>query len=216
MAAWSTNDPGPWACPCASPVRACRDTPPGVRNVKAGQVEAKPRRADKPTLAPRDAMAAEVQRGDGSRLDWVEHISTFRYTLEVGDPGGHPFERVEVLVDTGATFTVVPAAVLQRLGVAPRERVSFRLADGRVMDRQIGETQVRVEGKTLLTVVVFGGEAEPALLGVYTLERAVLAVDPVRQRLVPAEALLIAAGSASRKLTANVVEVRSPKHPRVI
>ncbi len=118
-------------------------------------------------------------------------MSVFSYTLMVGDPEGVRFEKVEALVDTGATFTVIPSAVLQRLGVARKEKVRFRLADERVIERDIGETQVGVDGRVVSTVVVFGEEKSPTLLGVYTLERALLAVDPVGQRLIPADALLM-------------------------
>jgi predicted aspartyl protease len=111
--------------------------------------------------------------------------------LEVGDPSGSRFETVEALVDTGATFTVVPASMLERLGVARQDTVRLRLADDQVIERDLGETRVRLDGKTLNTVVVFGDEDALPLLRVYTLERALLAVDPVGQRLVPTEALLM-------------------------
>lgn len=120
-------------------------------------------------------------------------MSIFRYTLQVGDPEGGQFEEVEALVDTGATFTVIPAGVLQRLGIDRKERVRFQLAEGNVIERDIGETQVRVDGRVVATVVVFGEDESPALLGVYTVERALLAVDPVGQRLVPTDALLMTA-----------------------
>ena len=119
-------------------------------------------------------------------------MGIFRYPLEVGDPEGGQFEEVEALVDTGSTFTVVPAVVLQRLGVARKERIRFRLADGSAIERDIGETQVRLEGRMVTTFVVFGEDEAPALLGVYTLEGALLAVDPVGQRLIPTDALLMA------------------------
>ena len=118
-------------------------------------------------------------------------MSIFRYPLQVGDPQGSRFEEVEALVDTGATFTVVPAQVLQRLAIDRKEKVRFRLADGSVIERDIGETQVRIDGRIVATVVVFGEDDAPALLGVYTLERALLAVDSVGQRLIPTDALLM-------------------------
>jgi predicted aspartyl protease len=61
----------------------------------------------------------------------------------------------------------------------------------RVIEQDIGETQVRLEGRTLNTVVVFGDEGALPLIGVYTLERALLAFDPVGQCLLPTEALLM-------------------------
>ncbi len=117
-------------------------------------------------------------------------MGEFRYPLEVGDLQGQRFETVEALVDTGATFTVIPASVLERLGVPRQERLRFRLADDQVVELDAGETRVRLAGRTVYTVVVFGQEGR-ALLGVVTLETALLAVDPVRQRLVPTEALLM-------------------------
>ncbi len=120
-------------------------------------------------------------------------MSIFRYPLEVADPEGGQFEEVEALVDTGATFTVIPASILERLGVLRERQVRFRLADNRVTELDVGETFVRLDGQTLYTLVVFGEEGAAALLGVYTLEAALLTVDPVGQRLIPTDALLMAA-----------------------
>lgn len=119
-------------------------------------------------------------------------MSIFRYSLEIGGPDGGEFEQVDALVDTGSTFTVIPSAILNRLGVEPLQRVRFRLADGAIIQRAIGDAHVRIEGQRFSTIVVFGDDDGVALLGVYTLERALLAVDPVGQRLVPTDALMMA------------------------
>ena len=113
------------------------------------------------------------------------------YPIEVGDPQGQHFERVEALVDTGATFTVLPGSLLRELGIPAQRRIRFRLADGSVLEREAGETLVRLDGQVITTTVVFGEADAPSLLGVVTLETALLAVDPVRQRLIPTEALLM-------------------------
>ena len=120
-------------------------------------------------------------------------MSTFRYVVEIGNPEGSAFEPVETLVDTGATFTVVPKDVLQGLGVPVQRTIKLRLADGRVIEGDLGETKVRLDGQTVTTLVVFGDDAVLPRLGVHTLEAALLAVDPVGQRLVPTEALLMPA-----------------------
>ena len=106
-------------------------------------------------------------------------------TIEVGDMRGERFESVEVMVDTGSTFTSVPANLLRRLGVSVQRTVPVRLADGSIIDDHVADTLVRLEGKTFITPVTFGREGEPNLLGVVALETALLAVDPVDQRLVP-------------------------------
>ena len=90
-----------------------------------------------------------------------------------------------------ATFTVIPSAILYRLGITPTETARFRMAYGTAIELPLGETNVQIEGRTFSTTVVFGEDDETAMLGVYTLERALLAVDPVGQRLTPTDALLI-------------------------
>ena len=94
-------------------------------------------------------------------------------------------------MDTGATFSVVPSPVLESLGVEPIETVSFRIANNTIIERSIGEALVRMEDETFSTIVVFGDADAAPLLGVYALERALLAVDLLGQRLVPTEALMM-------------------------
>ncbi len=124
-------------------------------------------------------------------------MGTFRVTIEVGDPGGQRFETVEALVDTGATYTTISAPPLERLGVVPHARDTFLLADGRRVERDIGRTWVRVDGRVELTLVVFGDPDTPSLLGAYTLEGLRLAADPVGHRLIPVPGLLLASRSQS-------------------
>lgn len=119
-------------------------------------------------------------------------MGTFNVTIEVGDPRGDRFEPVEALVDTGATYTVVPAPTLERLGVARHASDRFVLADGRDVELAFGHTWVRVNGRSVITLVVFGEPGTRALLGAYTLEGVRLAPDPLARRLVPVSALLLA------------------------
>ena len=118
-------------------------------------------------------------------------MGTFRVPIEIGDPRGERYEQVEALVDTGATYTTAPASVLQRLGVTPHDRVPFILADGRRIERDVGQTWVRVDGKSVISLVVFAEEGVEPLLGAYTLEGVLLTVDPANQRLVPTPGLLM-------------------------
>ena len=112
-------------------------------------------------------------------------MGTVAVTIEVGDPGGQRFEELEVEVDTGSTITAVPKELLQRLGVPVTRSVPATLADGRSAPVDVGETLIRLEGQEFHTFVIFAEEGEPSLLGVVTLEQALLAVDPVAGRLVP-------------------------------
>lgn len=124
-------------------------------------------------------------------------MGTFSVRLEVGDPQGQRYEPLEALVDTGATYSMVPASLLRRQGVVPYTLAPFVLADGRQVEREIGHTWVRVDGRTVITLVVFGEEGVEPLLGAYTMEGLRLAPDPVSRRLVPVLGRLMAAGEPS-------------------
>ncbi len=116
-------------------------------------------------------------------------MGTFTYPIEVISADGNTSETVEATVDTGSTYTCLPATLLQRLGITPVERIKSELADGSIVEDAVGEVRVRVEGVERSTIVIFAEEGAPALLGAYTLEGALLVVDPVRQRLAPTHAL---------------------------
>ena len=123
-------------------------------------------------------------------------MPTFRLTIEIGPTDRSRFEQIEALVDTGATYTVVPRDVLERLGTAPQFRRHFRVADGRVVELDMAVVMVRIVGQTLPTICIFGEEGMNALLSAVTLEEFGLGVDPANQRLVPVELLLIGFGLA--------------------
>lgn len=116
-------------------------------------------------------------------------MGTFSHPIEVFAADGSRTVTVAAAVDTGSTYTCLPAELLRELGAAPSRRIQFELADGSVIEDEIGEVRVRLQGIELNTIVVFAEEGAPALLGAYTLEGALLAVDPVRLRLVPGRAL---------------------------
>ncbi|MDP2948550.1 MAG: clan AA aspartic protease [Chloroflexota bacterium] len=118
-------------------------------------------------------------------------MGTFRVRIEIGDPQGERFEAVEALVDTGASHTALPASVLRELGIEPYERGAFRLADGRLVELDIGQTWVQVNGKRAITQVVFADEATEPLLGAVTLEQLGLGIDPVTKQLIPVPRLLM-------------------------
>jgi clan AA aspartic protease len=118
-------------------------------------------------------------------------MGTFRVEVEIGDAAGERWETIEALVDTGATYTTVSAALLRRLGVTPHARDTFVLADGRHVERDIGRSFIRVSGRAEVTLLVFAEADTSPLLGAYALEGLRLTVDPVGRRLVPVPGLLM-------------------------
>ena len=112
-------------------------------------------------------------------------MGVFSRTLRLTSMNGGRSLEVEAMVDTGAAFSIVPAGLLQELGVSPIDRLDFTLADGRRVACDIGEALATVEGKSITTLVAFGEEDTLVLLGAYTLEGLRFGVDPVRGELVP-------------------------------
>ena len=116
-------------------------------------------------------------------------MGTVTATVEVGDRNGQNFREVELVVDTGSTFTALPREMLQDLGVPIDTFVQSEPADGSRQTVEIGQTTIRLGGRQFVTTVIFAAEGEPSLLGVIALEDALLVVDPVNRSLAPVNAL---------------------------
>jgi predicted aspartyl protease len=121
-------------------------------------------------------------------------MGTFTVLLGIGSPDGQRFREVEALVDTGSTFTSVARSLLETLGHRPQGSERFELADGRIVERELTEVPIRIDGKTRTSICVFAEEESPALLGAVTLEQFLLAPDPVHQKLVPVTGLMMPGG----------------------
>ena len=118
-------------------------------------------------------------------------MGTFKVNFQIGNLQGQQYEAVEGLVDTGASDTVVPRPLLEKLGVAVEGSWPFTLADARVVEYDIGQASIQIGDTSRIVLVVFGEPDGPALLGASTLEVFHLAVDTVHQRLTPVTGLLM-------------------------
>ena len=121
-------------------------------------------------------------------------MGTFSVEVVVGNPAFAAREVVEALMDTGATFSVMPASLLQRLGIEPTRTRRLRFANGQVEERQTGMAFFEIEGVDCEAMVVFGPE-DLHLLGATTLEALLLMVDPINRQLVPEVGLLMRGGN---------------------
>jgi clan AA aspartic protease len=137
------------------------------------------------------AMKWLVEDGTGN---YVAGVGSFAVPLDIAHLSGGAPERIQALVDTGATYTWVPAPVLERLGIEAHERRPFLLADGREVFYQVGWARAFLGGRSEPTLVVFGDPGAQPLLGVFTLEGFGLAADPVNRRLISVPGLLKLAG----------------------
>ncbi len=117
-------------------------------------------------------------------------MGTFTVTIQVGDLAGQHFVDQEALVDTGSSDTVLPRNILEGLGIVVVDRFTYSLADETIVEYDVGEARVRLDGRERTTQVVFGPVGVTPLLGATTLQLFHLGVDPLQEQLVPVTGLL--------------------------
>lgn len=92
----------------------------------------------------------------------------------------------EFLVDSGATYTVVPTTVLKEIGIKPQREEKFSLADGKIIKRKVGSALYEYQGIESAAPVLFGEKGDSSLLGVFTLEALGFTLDPLKRKLYKA------------------------------
>ena len=115
---------------------------------------------------------------------------TFEIKIGVSGLTSGEFIETEALVDTGASHTLLPSPLLQRLDVKPIDRIPFQLADQHVVNYEVGQVRLRIDGRERIVLVVFGEPSASPLIAATTLELFNLAVDPVAKRLFPVAGLM--------------------------
>jgi predicted aspartyl protease len=117
-------------------------------------------------------------------LQWfmgITHVKAVVFNLT--DPSQRM--EIELLVDSGAMYTIVPARVLTSLAIRPHSERVFLLADGRQVTWPVGNAGFTIGERQGASTIVFGSDGAPALLGIATLEELGLGLDPIRRELIP-------------------------------
>jgi clan AA aspartic protease len=108
---------------------------------------------------------------------------------QVKGPRGKPAD-VKFLVDSGAIYTLLPETVWKAIGLKPKRKMSFTLADGTPVNRSVSEVYIKLSQGEAHTPVILGQENDQALLGVVTLEILGLVFNPFNRTLHPMRMLL--------------------------
>jgi predicted aspartyl protease len=98
-----------------------------------------------------------------------------------------------LLVDSGASYTVLPEKVWKGLGLRPKRELTFTLADGTELPRKVSECLIRYNGLEGHTPVILGERGDQPLLGAVTLEILGLVLNPFTRTLQPMK-LMVAKG----------------------
>jgi predicted aspartyl protease len=97
---------------------------------------------------------------------------------------------IRFLVDSGAKYSLLPEDDWRAIGLTPRRRLTFVLADGTAIERDVSECHITLPQGDGHTPVILGEHGDEALLGVVTLEILGLVLHPFNRTLQPARMLL--------------------------
>ena len=117
-------------------------------------------------------------------------VGTFRVDFTIRNRVDGRERTLNGLVDTGASYTVIPAEILEELGIERERTRTFSLADGSQLELAIGWTEMELLGETASVYVIFGTDSRKVLLGAMALEAFAMAADAKNRRLIRAELTL--------------------------
>jgi predicted aspartyl protease len=124
-------------------------------------------------------------------------MGTFSAKLRVWNPD-HPemVEELDLFVDTGAAYSWISRARLERLGVVATRRLPFRTIEGRVLERDLGIVYIGTDERSVPDIVVMAESGEMEMVGAHSIEGLGLAADPVQKKLVPTVMLALSSTSS--------------------
>ena len=114
-------------------------------------------------------------------------VGTFSVDFVIRNRDTAQARELNGVVDTGASFTVIPAHILDELGIERERTRTFSFADGSRRELAIALAEMELEGQRGNVYVVFGPDSRKILLGALALETFALAADAKYRRLIPAE-----------------------------
>ena len=99
-------------------------------------------------------------------------------------------EKVRFLVDSVATYSLLPKTGWEAIKLEPKREVTFNLADGTPIQRRVSECYLVLPQGEGHTPAILGEPGDEALLGVVTLEILGLVFNPFNRTLQPMRMLL--------------------------
>ena len=97
------------------------------------------------------------------------------------------------LVYTGAFDSLVPRVHLEEIGLKPRGRREYVLADGKPVSLDITTAEIEFEGEIVGGTIVYGDEGAEPLLGTTALDSGGFEVNPRNGGLTRLPAVLLKA-----------------------
>ena len=94
------------------------------------------------------------------------------------------------LVDSGASYTLLPRKTWRAIGLKAIDSVKCFLANGTEVERKVSECRITLPHGSRYTPVMLGEKDDAALLGAVTLEILGLVLNPYTRELKPMKMML--------------------------
>lgn len=104
--------------------------------------------------------------------------------VSIGDPRRTKVTQSKMLVDTGATHTIMTPSLAKELSLQILGESDVTLADGRRLKAGVSLAYVEIDGRSEIVRVRIFDVDEP-VIGVSTLEDLGLTIDPISGELRP-------------------------------
>jgi len=93
---------------------------------------------------------------------------------------------IEAVIDTGATMSVLPMDLIQKLGLEKIDEVNVRYADISVKRKEVyGWVILEIAGRKAVFDVLAENERAQPLIGQIVLERLDLVIEPSTRKVIP-------------------------------
>ena len=112
-------------------------------------------------------------------------MGEFHWPIGVRSADGERLETVDALVDTGASYSMFPRQMLERLGIEKRYFLPFEYANGRINHYDVGFAMLSINGSESYMRVIFGDDDAESVIGSNALQEFLLLVDSAGERLIP-------------------------------
>lgn len=128
-------------------------------------------------------------------------MGMFQVTVKVANPKNRDeYRDVDMIVDTGATHSMLPGSLLDELGIARKyQDVACKFGNEQREKLDLGEASITI-GDVEWSVPVLFSEKESYFLGATTLQTFNLMADPNDHRLIEMEVLHVSAKVMARGL----------------